>query len=592
MKFSHLLALTLGLTIATLPSLTIAQPTPIAAKSDRLPIPQLKPNNVPRSIDQVLQAEAKSLSQPPSEEQFLIVGTVTRTLQAEMMERGVENTPSKAALPHLEKWLKQYPKSVAVAGLYGASLADGESDDRIEQIFTDLMTKHRNHPMILQSYQTALQIKYKDNLPAPIVAKLDNLYDRVIAQHPQILSLYIDRSTKSPAKIFARWQAAAAKMPNNPQVAVKFAELIIETQSSASGQSEGQSTVTQTIDPQVVAMTAQQLETAIDQFPQEIALYETYTNLYYKSNNPQKALPILQAGLTKGTNTSRLHNLMGNIYLLSGDESAAISSYQKVIQAKAPLCQDNMAETFSGLKSTEHQRTLLKMLIQSLEFDREDSCVSYLAQIGYDPTMNQRFGQEMIAAIRPIAESKNNLAVHAVLLGLMQQQQQYEQIVQLGPKFLAADGVQLEVDEFVFYAEGMPRRIAEAHEKLGNLDQAAKFYALSGEYEKQIYRNLPISQRISYAANWHLGRIAWQQGKAPKAIELLQTVTAHRLSDWKLTGSDGKEVSYRALAHNLLGEIFQSQGQKAAAKQQFEAAVKADAQFQTPKDNLVKLNQN
>jgi tetratricopeptide (TPR) repeat protein len=602
---SALLCTGLGLAIHPLHAAAQNQPASIATNSDRLPVPKLKSSQeIKRDAKSIIQDEAVWLKSNKYAERHEKLSSFKRELMAEAMavhskSHGPEvQVPSSATTLYFAEVDYGLPRSGVAASLYAESLANSAtSQAQIDEIYDRLFAKHPNHPVLLASYHNVLLIRYNNEqyqhkLPEASLTKLSQLYDRAIAAQPQNLYLYLDKASHtntSADTILKIWQEASTKMPNNPEVADKFANLITQMHQEEGVSFDGKPIPAKPLDPKTIATTAQRLETAIAQFPQNIALYDTYTNLYIKTKAPQKALPILQAGLKKGANNPQLHYLIGDIHLLSGAESAAMGSYQKIVEAKVPLCKANMAERFSGLKSPEQQRKMLNWMIQSLQFDSEEPCVEWLAQIGYNPAMNQRFGQEMIAAIRPIAESKNDLGVRALLLGLMQQQQQYEQIVQLGPKFLAADGVQLEVDEFIFYAEGMPRRIAEAHEKLGNLDQAARFYTLAGEYEKQVYSNLPIAQRVSYAANWHLGRIAWQQGKAPKAIALLQTVTAHRLSDWKLTGSDGKEVSYRALAHNLLGEIFQSQGKKAEAKQQFEASAKADTTFQTPKDNLAKL---
>jgi tetratricopeptide (TPR) repeat protein len=247
-----------------------------------------------------------------------------------------------------------------------------------------------------------------------------------------------------------------------------------------------------------------------------------------------------------------------------------------------------MAERFKVFKQPEQQRAILNLMIQSLNFDRDNQCSTWLAQIGLDPAMNQRFGKEMITAITPIAQSNSNITIHQLLLDLMQKQKQYTAITEIGPKLLPSNGAELDLVQFLT-AETMPLTIAKAHERLGNLDQAMKFYELLGEYHRQIYGMSLTERNISYITSWHLGRLAWKQGKADQAIALLRPVTTHKLADWGATMDDGSEVSYRALAYNLLGEIFQSQGKKAEAKQQFEASAKADKGFQTPKDNLAKL---
>jgi predicted negative regulator of RcsB-dependent stress response len=572
---------------------TIAQPaaTPIAAKSDRLPVAKYKPDRDSLRSDtkSIFQEEAtwlKSTDYAKRHEKLLSLKNdlLAKAMDVHGKSQGPEvKVPSSQTVLYFAEVDYGLPKSGIAASLYAESLADGAtSQARIDEIYDRLFAKHPHHPVLLASYHNVLLINYNNEqhnhkLPEAPLTKLSKLYDRAIAAQPQNLYLYLDKAshtTESPDIMLQIWQAASTKMPNNPEVAAKFADLILA----------------KSLNAQTIATIVQRLEGAIAKFPNSIDLYDTYANLHIKTKAPQKALPILQAGLKRGADKIQLHYLIGDAHLLSGGETEALGSYQKIVEAKVPLCKSNMAERFKALKGPEQQRTMLNWMIQSLEFDSEDPCAAWLAQISNDPAINQRFGQEMITALKPIAESKNSIEVRQLLLGILRRQQQYEQIVQLGPKFLPANGVELEGLDF-FIAEAMVLTIAKAHEKLGNLDQAVKFYTVLGEYDKQVVdARKPAGQRISYAANWHLGRIAWQQRKASQAIKLLQTVVDHPLSDWKPEGDDGSEGnSYRALAHNLMGEILQSQGNPVAAKRSFEAAVKADQNYQLPKENLAKL---
>jgi predicted negative regulator of RcsB-dependent stress response len=602
-----LLALSLGLTTTIAPSISIAQPTTtIAPNADRLPVAKYKPDSdhLRRDTKSIFQEEAiwlKSTEYAKRHEKLL---SLKRDLLSQAMDvygksQGPEvEVPSSQTVLYFAEVDYGLPKSGIAASLYAESLADSAtSQTRIDEIYDPLFIKHPHHPVLLASYHSVLLINYNSEqhnhkLPEAQLTKLSKLYDRAIAEQPQNLYLYLDKAahtTESPDIMLQIWQAASTKMPNNPEVAAKFAQLILEKYQDV-GVTEGQPIAAKSLNAQTIATTVQRLEGAIAKFPNNIDLYDTYANLHIRTKAPQKALPILQAGLKQGADKIQLRYLIGDAHLLSGGETEALGSYQKIVEARVPLCKINMAERFKALKDPGQQRTMLNWMIQSLEFDSKDSCATWLAQISTDPGMNQRFGQEMITAIKPIAESKNSIEVRQLLLGIMRRQQQYEQIVQLGPKFLPANGVELEGLDF-FIAEAMVLTIAKAHEKLGNLDQAAQFYTVLGEYDKQVVdARKPTDQRISYAANWHLGRIAWQQKKAYQAIKLLQTVVDHPLSDWKPEGDDDSEGnSYRALAHNLLGEIFQSQGHPVAAKRSFEAAVKADQNYQLPKENLAKL---
>jgi tetratricopeptide (TPR) repeat protein len=119
------------------------------------------------------------------------------------------------------------------------------------------------------------------------------------------------------------------------------------------------------------------------------------------------------------------------------------------------------------------------------------------------------------------------------------------------------------------------------HENLGNLGQAETFYKLLGEYSQVAYgKRSP--EYANHIMDWHLGRIAWKSGQSVEAIKRLQNVIAKQRGLTFHT-IDGDFIAYHALAHNLLGEIYQSQGKQAAAKQQFEAAIKATPEFRAPR---------
>jgi tetratricopeptide (TPR) repeat protein len=618
MKFQPLLALAVGLTLVVSPKGAIAQSSGtassgtassgaaasgsaasktaqasrLAAQSERLPVPKLKPGDTDsslRSIDSLVQAETTWLNRPPSAERTQQLETLKRELIAQALEvHGKSHGPSVTVPSHtttlyFQDLLGAHPKSGILASLYAESLSMKPVDQgQVERVYDQLMTQHSRHPVFLASYRDAVLRQYDQQLPGPLAAKLTALYDRALAQRPTDLNLYLDRAAITPkdtAAIFQQWQTAAAKLPANPQVATEFARLIVNTQIANANP-----------DPQVFATTIARVEAAMRQFPKAVELYEAYAYLHTKANlDPKKALPALEAGLAQGADPAVLHILVGDIHLLSGSEAQAMQTYQKIVQAKSPLlCKSNMAERFKVVKQPEQQRALLNLLLQSVAFDSADDCPDDLTQIVLHPPINQQFGPEATAAIAPIAQSRASVELRTLYLQLLQSQKQYGQIVQVGPQLLPTAATELELYNFLV-AENLPLIIASAHEKLGNLDQAIRFYQLLGEYHKVSYTPSVAERDISYVASWHLGRVAWKQGKAQEAIALLRPVTTHSLSNWSLQQEDGSEVSYRALAHNLMGEIFQSQGKTTEAKQQFEASAKADQAFKTPRENLAKL---
>lgn len=591
MQYRNLLflALSLGLTITIAPSISLAKPaaTTIAANSNRLNAPKLIPDDSSNlTIDQIVQNEATWLKRKPSIERHEKLLRPVRELQVVALESSAipddAGTPSKASISYFGELMQKYPQSGAIATLYAASVTSEMTDDRqIEQVYDSFMGKHPNHPGLLGFYSNTILQKYAGSIPTPLLTKLQGLYDRQIAQHPNYAQLYLERARLTPQApaILKQWQAAVAKVPNNPEIANGFSEQLLNTANSESPDY-----------PKTVAIAIQQVEAEIKQNPQSSPLYELYKDLHQKAKTPKKALPILQAGFAKGAEAARLNYLIGDAYLLAGEVDSAIRHYQKVVQAKTALCWGNMTERFEGLKTPEQQRAMLNLMLQSLTLKGGEECVSDLGAIGFNPEMNQRFGKEMIAAITPIAQSSKDIALRRMLLGLMIRQKQYAEITKIGPKLLPDNGTELMQFEYI-EATYMPWYIAESHENLGNLRQAETFYQLLGEYSQIPLFGRSSEQAEEYAnhiMDWHLGRIAWKSGKSVEAIKRLQNVI-EKQRGLQLSTLEGNEIAYHALAHNLLGEIYQSQGKKAEAKQQFEAAVKAEPEFRAPKDNLAKL---
>jgi lipopolysaccharide biosynthesis regulator YciM len=586
-----LLALSLGLTATIAPTISLAKPaaTTIAANSDRLTAPKLIPRaedtlsqNAEQDLAYWLKKETETLSQPHSLEKYEALMSTKRAIQAYLMENGVAETiPSKAAIAPLANLAKRYPQSLMVAVLSGESQADGASDAQIERIFTDLSAKQPQHSaLMLLQYGSVIRNKYDGNLPAPIATKLNLLLDREIAKQPQNVFLYAARAELAPnpiEAIFTQWQIAETKI-NQPIVALMFGRGILGLQTQKADQKP---------DPKVMAQLLQRLETAIQQHPQELKLYTFYTEVARKANLPtQKLLPIYQAGLSKGANPQMLNYFMGDAYLFSGQETQALSQYQKVIQGKMSLCIDEMDELleprFNAFKRPENKRAMLNLIMRSMTVEKPEWCTGMLSDIGFKPETGKQFSQDIITGLLPIARTSPSFDVRSLLLGLMRDQKQYAEIVKLGPELLPANGASLSSDEY-WYARMLPVQIAEAYENLGNLDQAAKFYNLFSDYARSLSQP-EFYYQTNHINSWNLGRLAWKGGKADQAIKLLQSITADQRMT--LTYND---IAYRALAHNLLGEIFQSQGKKAEAKREFEAAVKVDEKFQTAKDNLAKL---
>jgi tetratricopeptide (TPR) repeat protein len=581
-----LLALSLGLTTTIAPSISLAKPaaSTIAVNTDRLTAPKLIPDETSnRSIDAIIQDEANWLKRPPSNERHEKLSQFGREiLAAATMSNRLpmnEAIPSKASIGYFQGLIQKYPQSGVIASFYARSMTAEMSDDRqITQIYDAALAQHPTHPVMFIAYRDTMLQKYDNTMPAAIVTTLSKLYDRAIAQEPKTSALYIDRAgitPKAPTTMLQQWQATEAKFPNNPTIAWEFSRLMLESEDSESANY-----------PETVAIAIQQVEAAIKQNPQSGPLYELYRDLHSKTKTPQKAIPLLQAGFAKGAEAARLNYLIGDTYLLAGEIDSAIGHYQKVVQAKTALCWGNMTERFKGLKTTEQQRTMLNLMIQSIRFKGGEECTSSLVAIGFNPEMNQRFGKEMIAAITPIAQSSEDISLRRMLLGLMIRQKQYAEITKIGPKLLPSNGAELTQFEYL-EAEYALWHIAEAHENLGNLSQAETFYRLLGEYSQVAYGK-QSPEYADHIMDWHLGRMAWKSGKSVEAIKRLQNVIAKQ-SGLTLHTIEGNFIAYHALAHNLLGEIYQSQGKKAEAKQQFEAAVKASPEFRSPKDNLAKL---
>ncbi|NJM46920.1 MAG: hypothetical protein HC860_12820 [Alkalinema sp. RU_4_3] len=475
-----------------------------------------------------MQEEATWMARAQAEKRSQAIGSIFLSLQALVLET------QKEPLVTLRELSQKFPNSMVIALYYKQLLAEKASDEaEITRIYRDLLAKYPSHALILNSYTYVVMKPYQETgkVPAAVFQKLNALYDREIAKQPQNLEFYLDwagTAYQNPDHIFMVWQAATKAMPNNPKVAIDFAKFFTRSPG---------------FKPQVLDKAIQNLTEAAKRYPQETAL----------------------------------HQMLGDLQVFAGKEAQAIATYQTIVQAKASLCDPDISEQFAQLKRPENQRKLLNLVIQSFAFDKTQSCPFRLSHLAFGSNSSRKFDREIIAAIAPMTQPNSSITLRSLQIGLMNRQKQYTQIVKLGPTYLPFANDQFDMID-LSTAATLPFSIARAHEELGNRDQALAFYELLGEYQKQTQEE--------YESNWHLGRMAWQQKDAPKAIALLQSVTQHKWSVMTQKQADDSEVSFRALAHNLLGEIFQSQGKKAEAKQQFEAAIQATATFPAPKANL------
>lgn len=593
MKFQHLLALSLGLTIAIAPSITIAQtqPVSIATNTDQLPVPKLKiEKRSPLTLDGILQDEASWLARKPSPEREEKLFNISREFLAYLLESEKFGSnvavPSAATASYFADLIQKYPKSSLIAQFHARSV-DGElindgkiTDDRkIISTYDNLFAKYPNDPTILTSYRNYM-LDNASSLPTSIRRHLTDLHDRAIARDPQNLSLYLGRAkanNNSAEAVLAQWKETTAKLPSNPAVGAEFTKLLLNSLVDRDSQ----------LTPKVTAEAIAKIESALQRHPIHNDLYNAYGSLQSYNKTIEKAIPVLQAGLTKGADRATLNAWLGGIALQTGNEPQALKYFQQSISESAATWCNLGGSIDKEFKNPANQRAILRLIISALAANGSENCISRIDDIAFNTPTGQQMPQEIITALTPIAQSKTNFELSNLLLKLMRQQGQFKEITTIGPKLLPANGVELDAYQLMM-AENIPSSIAQAHEKLGNWQQSAKFYDLLNEYHKG-YPKMMTDRGTSYIASWHLGNLAWKQKKAPEAIALLMPVTTHRLAGNTALMEDGSEVSYQALAHNRLGEIFQSQGKKAEAKQQFEAAIKASAKFQTPKDNLAKL---
>ena len=101
------------------------------------------------------------------------------------------------------------------------------------------------------------------------------------------------------------------------------------------------------------------------------------------------------------------------------------------------------------------------------------------------------------------------------------------------------------------YAAGAALRLAQQGVEQGKLDDAAKHLQwVAGNSKDDGLRDL---------ANLRLARVLWQQKKVDDALKL----------------TEGEHGAYNALFSELRGDIKLSQGDRAAARASYEAAVKA-----------------
>lgn len=236
MKIASLLALSLGITIAT--ALSLAQPIAIAAPSQAMKAPTLKRANSRPSVAEIVQEEAQWLHSTDYEKQYEALSSLHRLLVAEALEIHQKShgkdvqVPSVDTIVYFGDLSAQYPNSVLVQLLLAESLSQNPVDRGFaETHFMRLIDRNPTHPLVLARYHNWMKEKHQHKLPAPVRAKLDRLYNRAIAQHPKNLWLYLDQSeiaSHESATLLKAWSAAQQAMPNQPQAALAFGYRLIE----------------------------------------------------------------------------------------------------------------------------------------------------------------------------------------------------------------------------------------------------------------------------------------------------------------------------------------------------------------------------
>ncbi len=411
--------------------------------------------------------------------------------------------------------------------------------------------------------------------PKPGMAELQD----AIKRDPKNLDAYYDLanyySKDEPDEVVKIFDRVIAIAPSNPEIYEKFA--IIATDYEYQG-----APMNAIID---------RLITAQKNFPKSPQISIHLAGLYSYSKQPDQAIAALQQGLKNGGDRKEFNLMIGNIELvLNNKPDRALRYYQNVAKIGGDyLCQSlygfsSFMEPLVSQGKALEAFGLLKSTLQQSSGEAQSNCIMNLYQLS---DLHRPLRKETIALVRPIilAEKEIKSVELMELTNRMVEEKQYADVIALGDRLLAE---KRSVPFLSMFA------IAQSAKELKDFEKAEKWYldaeALSAK------RRIPKSTtaansypKLLSRVRWHIGTIRLAQGKTDEAIEQFKlSISTQAFSTPE--SINGESVSYKAIAHNSLGEIYLSQGKLKDAQSHFESSIKESKNlYAAPKQNLAKL---
>ncbi len=429
-------------------------------------------------------------------------------------------------------------------------------------------------PTIVHAQPTQPSAETTD-APKPGMAELQD----AIKRDPENLEAYYDLveyyAKDEPDEVIKIFDRVIVIAPGNPAIYEKFS--IIATTYAYEG-----APLKAIIDRLITAQTT---------FPQSPQISMHLAGLYSYSKQPDQAIAALKQGLKNGGDRQEFDLMLGNVELmLNNQPDRALRYYQNVVK----IGDDYLCESAYGFSffleplvsqgKAQEAFALLKSTIQKSSGKAQHNCIMNLYQLS---DLHPPLRKETITLIRPIvlAEREINQSVIMELTDLMVQEKQYADVIALGDRFVAE---QRSVPFLSMFA------IAKSAKELKDFEKAEKWYLAAEARSARSRTPKSTTAADSYpkllsSVRWHIGTIRLAQGKTDEAIEQFKLAISTQAFSTP-ESINGESVSYKAIAHNSLGEIYLSQGKLKEAQSQFESSIQESKNlYAAPKQNLAKV---
>jgi tetratricopeptide (TPR) repeat protein len=574
--------------------------------------------------------------------------SLSNALSSILIAKIPQKSTVKAFTKHSIVLLKQLQQKYLDSGLISINLAGTLAADQqfaaADKVYRQVIARRPGYLAVIKKFALFKQsrkefkeaeallesgvVAYPQNIwaytNAAAVSRQQNykfkLFERAVAAMPEQESTYEDFSQLFTNKIFDF--VVISRRPNisytnNPKAFKQYIETILRYE---------------TLDVEITfAAQRKNLSRAVTllqlgnkKFPKNARVYAALGLIKGFQATPGKiSLPImrqsLEQGLANGADPKAIYAWLGDLDSAS-QPVQAIESYQKAVDSGGDFC-DVQYRSYLALnliykgsaKPVDAESTtkladlsgLLPLIEKSLKshqsFESQSTCFYSLVLIEQiNPQLKLKILQTGKAAIAnfdrtlrevdPINYFVSIYTAPGYLLKWMIQEKQYAEAIQLGDQLFTK----------------FPRAwdllflVGQAYQETQQWTKATDAYQRS---EAVLVKELawwpkkyPRSD-ISAMHRWQLGLVAEAQGNTDGAIDHFQLATqgiGNDMSFFSMVFYDrniDQRWNYKALAHNRLGEIFFSRGQKAQAIQQFRAAIKEEGRYQRAIDNLKKAQQ-